>query len=81
MDFVEANVPDFRSYSEKDRQTLVERVRQILRQKAYSAATFEEYALRGTPSSILVDRKGILRSTFFGSDGYLENTVKELLDE
>ncbi len=81
MDFVEANVPDFRSYNEKDRQTLVERVRQILRQKEYSAATFEQYALRGTPSSILVDRKGILRSTFFGSDGYLEGAVKELLDE
>ncbi len=81
MDFVEANVPDFRSYNEKERQTLVERVRQILRSKEYSAATFEEYALRGTPSSILVDRKGNLRSTFFGSDGFLEGAVKELLNE
>jgi hypothetical protein len=81
MDFVEANVPDFRSYSEKDRQTLVERVRQILGAKQYSAATFEEYALRGTPSSILVDRNGNLRSTFFGSDGFLEGAVKELLNE
>jgi hypothetical protein len=81
MDFVEANVPDFRSYNEKDRQTLVERVRQILGAKQYSAATFEEYALRGTPSSILVDRNGNLRSTFFGSDGFLEGAVKELLNE
>lgn len=81
MDFIEANILDFRSYSEKDRQLLVERVKQYLRSKEYSAKTFEEYALRGTPSSILVDRKGILRSTFFGSNGFLEGAVEELLKE
>jgi hypothetical protein len=81
MDYVEANVPDFRSYSEKERQLLVERVKHYLRNKEYSALTFEEYALRGTPSSILVDRKGKLRSTMFGSNGYLEGAVRELLQE
>jgi thiol-disulfide isomerase/thioredoxin len=81
MGFIEANIPDFRSYSEKDRQVLVERVKQYLRTKEYSAKTFEDYALRGTPSSILVDRKGILRSTFFGSNGFLEGSVEELLKE
>src|SRR5919201_449798 len=54
MDFIEANVPDFRSYTEKDRQVLVESVKQYMKSKEYSAKTFEEYALRGTPSSILV---------------------------
>ena len=81
MDFIEANVPDFRSYSEKDRQVLVERVKQYMRSKEYSAKTFEEYALRGTPSSILVDRKGVLRSMFFGSNGVLEGAIEELLKE
>jgi hypothetical protein len=81
MDFIEANIPDFRSYTEKDRQVLIERVKQYLRSKEYSAKTFEEYALRGTPSSILVDRKGVLRSTFFGSNGFLEGVVEELLKE
>lgn len=81
MDFIEANIPDFRSYTEKDRQVLVERVKQYLRSKEYSAKTFEGYALRGTPSSILVDRKGVLRSTFFGSNGVLEGAVEELLKE
>lgn len=80
-DFIEANVPDFRSYSEKDRQVLVERVKQYLRSKEYSAKTFEGYALRGTPSSILVDRNGVLRSTFFGSNGVLEGAIEELLNE
>lgn len=81
MDFVEANIPDFRSYVEKERQLLVERVKEYLRSKEYSAKTFEGYALRGTPSSILVDRKGILRSTIFGSNDILVRAVEELLKE
>ncbi|HKZ61953.1 MAG TPA: TlpA family protein disulfide reductase [Nitrososphaera sp.] len=81
MDFIEANIPDFRSYAEKDRQVLLERVKHYLRSKEYTAKTFEGYALRGTPSSILVDRKGVLRSTFFGSNGVLEGAVEELLKE
>ena len=79
MDFIEANVPSFRSYPEKDRQVLMERVKQYLLSKQYSAKTFEEYALRGTPSVILIDRKGILRGTYFGSNGYLESAVEELI--
>jgi hypothetical protein len=81
MDFIEANLPDFRSYTEKDRQLVTERVKQYLRSKEFSAKTFEEYALRGTPSTILVDRKGILRATYFGSSGLLEGAVEELIRE
>jgi hypothetical protein len=81
LDFIEANVPEFSSYGDKDRQVLVERVKHYLSTKIYSAKTFEEYSLRGTPSSILVDRKGVLRSTFFGSNGILEGAVEELLNE
>ena len=79
MDFIEANIPTFRSYPEKDRQILIERVKQYLHSKQYSAKTFEEYALRGTPSVILIDRTGILRGTYFGSGGYLEGAVEELI--
>ena len=81
MDVIEANVPNFRSYTEKDKQEVIERVKHYLTSKEYSAKTFEEYALRGTPSSILVDKKGVLRSTFFGSNGVLEGAITELLDE
>lgn len=79
MDFIEVNIPTFRSYPEKDRQILIERVKQYLHSKQYSAKTFEEYALRGTPSVVLIDRTGILRGTYFGSDGYLEGAVEELI--
>ncbi len=81
MDFIEANITDFRSYNEKERQVLIQRVRHYLSSKEYSARTFEEYGLRGTPSSIIVDRKGILRSTLFGSNSFLEGAVEELIRE
>ena len=81
MDFIETNIPSFRSYAEKDRQVLIERVKQYLKSKEYSAKTFDEYALRDTPSMILIDRKGFLRGTYFGSNGFLEGAVEELIRE
>jgi thiol-disulfide isomerase/thioredoxin len=81
LDFIEANIPNFRSYDEKDRQVLIERVKQYLKSKDYSAKTFDEYALRGTPSAILVDKKGVLRQTYFGSNGFLEGAIEELIRE
>ena len=81
MDFIEANFPDFRSYSEKERVSMHEQVKQYLKLKLFSAKTFEEYGLRGTPSAILIDKKGILRQTTFGSNGFLEGTVKQLLKD
>ncbi|MDQ4050863.1 MAG: redoxin domain-containing protein [Thermoproteota archaeon] len=81
MDFIETNIPSFRSYPDKERQVLIERVKQYLQSKQYSAKTFEEYALRGTPSIILIDRKGVLRGTYFGSNGYLEGAVEELIGQ
>jgi len=81
MDFIEANIPDFRSYSEKDRASIYDQVQQYLKRKQFSAMTFEEYGLRGTPSSILIDKTGVLRQTLFGSNGFLEDSVKQLLND
>ncbi|MGI0082381.1 MAG: TlpA family protein disulfide reductase [Nitrosopumilaceae archaeon] len=81
MQVIEANVPDFNTYNEYQKAEIVERVKQYLQTKEYSAETFEEYALRGTPSSILIDKKGILRQVTFGQNGLLEDSIKKLLDE
>ena len=81
MDFIEANVPDFRSYGEKDRQVLIGRVKEYLKRKQYSAKTFEEYSMRGTPTSLIIDRKGNLRYNLFGATGQLEGIVQGLLNE
>ena len=81
MDFIEANFPDFRSYIEKERESIYGQVKQYLKLKQFSARTFEEYGLRGTPSAILIDKKGVLRQTTFGSNAFLEGTINQLLNE
>jgi thiol-disulfide isomerase/thioredoxin len=43
--------------------------------------TFEEYQLRGTPSAIIIDKKGILRQITFGQSGNLERLIQNLLKE
>lgn len=80
-EFIDIYVPDYSTYSNKDKSELTQRVHDYLTNKEYSPLTFETYRLRGTPSSIIIDREGTLRYSFFGSEGYLEGAVNELLSE
>ena len=80
-DFIEANVEGYRSYSEKDKSIIFDRARQYLDLKKYSAKTFEEYSLRGTPSTIIIDKKGILRHKVFGANNDIQRMVQDLLQE
>ncbi|MGI0087390.1 MAG: peroxiredoxin family protein [Nitrosotalea sp.] len=80
-EIIEANVPGFDSYNEHQKSDIIERVKQYLKNKEYSAQTFEQYALRGTPSSILIDKKGMLRDVAFGQNDLLEENIKKLLKE
>jgi thiol-disulfide isomerase/thioredoxin len=81
MEFVNANVPDFDLYHQKDKEQIISRVKSYLETKPYSPLTFEEYSLRGTPSTMFIDKKGILRETTFGSTGLVATTVEKLLSE
>jgi peroxiredoxin len=78
-DFIEMYFPDYIYSSEKEKIDLFSKVKAYLSNKQYSAETFELYKLRGTPSSIIIDKDGILRYSFFGSEGYLEGAINELL--
>ncbi|MFN2433825.1 MAG: peroxiredoxin family protein [Nitrososphaeraceae archaeon] len=81
MEFVNANVPDFDLYHQKDKEQIISRVKSYLETKPYSPLTFEEYSLRGTPSTMFIDKKGILREMTFGSTGLMATTVEKLLSE
>ena len=81
MEFVNANVLDFDLYHQKDKDQIISRVKSYLETKPYSPVTFEEYSLKGTPSTIFIDKKGILRETGFGSTGLMATTVEKLLSE
>jgi len=80
-DFIESNVEGYRSYSERDKLDILERVRQYLNTKKYSAKTFEEFSLRGTPSTIIIDKNGRLRNTIFGASNDLEKVIQILIQE
>ena len=42
IDFIEANITDFGSYIEKDKESIYAQVQQYLKRKQFSAKTFEE---------------------------------------
>ena len=81
MEVVNANIPDFDLYHQKDKEQVISRVKSYLETKPYSPLTFEEYSLRGTPSTIFIDKKGILRETTFGATGLMSATIEKLLSE
>ncbi len=81
MQFIYPQIPDFDSQPEEYRNQIIERVKGHMKSKEYSAETFEKFALQGTPSTILVDRKGILRDVSFGQTGHVESLIQQLINE
>ncbi len=79
--FINKQIPDFDSQPEDYRNQIIHRVKEYFKSKEYSAGTFEEYSLNGTPSTIIVDRKGILRDVSFGQNGAVEPLIQSLLNE
>ncbi|MEW6044301.1 MAG: TlpA family protein disulfide reductase [Thermoproteota archaeon] len=81
LDFIKSQIPNFDEQPENYRKEILARVEFYFKSKEYSAETFEKYALRGTPSSILIDRNGVLRDVSFGQMGHIEPMIQELLNE
>ena len=79
--FINQQIPNFESQPDDYKNQIYARVKQYYKSKEYTAETFEMYSLQGTPSTILVDRKGILRDVSFGSTTNLESMVQKLLSE
>ena len=81
LEFVRPQIPDFDSRPPEYKAQIMARVREHMMAKEYSAETFEKFSLRGTPSTIVVDRKGVLRDVSFGQTGHIESLVRSLIDE
>ena len=79
--FINQQIPNFESQPDDYKTQIYARVKEYYKSKEYSAETFDMYSLQGTPSTILVDRKGILRDVSFGSTANLEDMVQKLLNE
>ena len=81
MQFIYSQIPEFDSQPETHRNQIIQRVKDYMRSKEYAAETFEKFALQGTPSTIIVDRNGILRDVSFGQTGRIEPMIQRLLSE
>lgn len=81
LDFIHSQIPDFDSQPEDYKNQIIQRVKDYMKSKEYTAETFEKFSLQGTPSTILVDREGVLRNVSFGQHGQMESMVQSLLKE
>lgn len=74
-------LPDFENLGEAQQQSVLQQIKHYLTQKAMKAETFERFALQGTPSCILFDRKGQLKDVSFGQIDYKQAMVEHFLAE
>ena len=81
MEFIKPQIPEFDSQPEDYRNQIIQKVKNYMSSKEYSAETFEKFSLQGTPSTILVDRKGILRDVSFGQAGNVDAMIQKLIKE
>ena len=79
--FINNQIPNFDSQPQEYKDKIYDRVKEYYKSKEFSAETFEMFSLQGTPSTILVDRKGSLRDVSFGQNSNLESMVKTLIGE
>lgn len=81
--FIVSQIPDFhqRQWSEDRKKSIYQQAESYLSNRRYNALTFEMYQLQGTPSSILIDKQGLLRQISFGEVNQLEKEVQVLLKE
>ncbi|MBL6985803.1 MAG: redoxin domain-containing protein [Methylobacter sp.] len=79
--FIDDHIPEFEQQSKTHQQQLRQQVLNYFQSLDCHAETFECFELQGTPSHILVDKRGILRDCAFGIFPELETRILELLQE
>ncbi len=78
---IQRDIDNFDALPEKSKTMVRSQVIAYIKQKQYDAKTFETYDLRGTPSTLIIDKKGVLRHKLFGSGLGLDKMIKPLLAE
>lgn len=79
--YIQENLPDLAVQSAEYRLQIRQQVLRYMQQREYRAETFDCFGLQGTPSHLLIDRQGILRSSQFGFFPELESRIQALLAE
>jgi hypothetical protein len=77
--FIKKDFPQFDNFPTKNQKLITKQVVSYLKNKKFKAKTFDAYQLQGTPSTLLIDKNGILRGKWFGSGYGLAQEVENLL--
>ena len=78
---INQHIPDFLNRSNDQKTQIQQQALNYLQSRLYTAETFNLYNLQGTPSHIIVDKKGYLRACEFGHFSDLEWLLTTLLQE
>jgi len=79
--FIQQKLPECARQTDHHQKQTKQRIIQYLQKLEYRAETFERFNLQGTPSQLLVDKQGILRTIRFGDYPELESDIQHLLAE
>jgi hypothetical protein len=78
---IERDFPEFEKLPESSQKKILEQVMAYYKNKKFTASTFEKYQMRGTPSTLMIDKSGVLRGKWFGSGFGLTREIENLLAE
>ena len=79
--FIDDHFPDFKLQQKTIQEQTRQKISKFLQARFYHAKTFELFSLQGTPSHIVVDKKGTLRACEFGAFPELEELLLQLIQE
>jgi hypothetical protein len=80
-DIIRRDITNFDRFSYGEQARIRDRIRTFMLEREWVPQTFDRYGLHGTPTSLLIDRNGILRYNVFGADGHMMARIRELLLE
>ena len=79
--FINQHVPDFINHNESEQVEFKKKVLSHLNSRFFTGETFMLYKLLGTPSTIVIDKRGVLKAREFGHFTDLEWLITSLLAE
>ena len=80
-DFISRDFPNWDEMAESMRTQIKSQVTNYFKSKKFEARTFDKFRMRGTPTTLIIDKQGYIRYHYFGSGHDLEGSIQTLLDE
>jgi len=76
---IDQHVSGFTNKSASEQQQIHQQAQAFLESRLFTPETFNLYQLKGTPSHLVIDKKGLLQASEFGQFPGLEALINQLL--